>query len=117
MNVVRCEVNELVTKELDAAIEKNGYFNSRHEGFAVMLEELEECEKDIENLRHFIYSNHDNSLWNSIKNNSMLLEGIRDIRVVAVNLACEAIQVAAMADKMMMFENGITSNNLKNYGE
>ena len=62
---------ELIQKEYKLANEKFAMFNSEHEGYAVLLEEVDE-------------------LWDEIKNNSSKLV-----------MAKEAIQVAAMVLKFL----------------
>lgn len=44
MNVIENDVRALVDKELTAANERFPQFHSAHEGYAVILEEVEECE-------------------------------------------------------------------------
>ena len=66
---------ELVVNELNNANDKFSLFNSSHEGYAVILEELDE-------------------LWDEIKNNKHPMS--------SVNQKKEAIQVAAMAIKFLV---------------
>lgn len=92
-------VNELVKQELKLANENHPPFNSRHEGYAVLLEEVEEAEYEMEFVRSSL-----GYVWGSIKNDvsSITVEGVRNS---AVSLACEAIQVAAMCDKFSDFKD------------
>ena len=53
MNVVIAEVEELVQKELESANQKFPMFRSDHEGAAVIFEEIEETESEIEGARTF----------------------------------------------------------------
>lgn len=62
-----------VLKELESATRKFGAFNSGHEGYAVILEELDE-------------------LWEAIKDKNQTIEDQRE----------EAIQVAAMAIRYIL---------------
>ena len=66
---------ELVVKELNTANEKFPLFNSPHEGYAVLLEEVDE-------------------LWDEIKGDKAPLAKVRQKE--------EAIQVAAMALKFLI---------------
>ena len=65
----------LVLNELDSAMEKFPLFNSSHEGYAVILEEMDE-------------------LWDEVKNN----KNPKSI----VNQKKEAIQIGAMAIKFLI---------------
>ena len=94
MNVVEEKVLELVEMELAAANEKHPPFASQHEGYAVILEEIEEAREPINALeRHLGYA------WNTIKNDSNAKERIEMCKHFAVWAACELIQVAAMCQK------------------
>lgn len=92
-------VNELVKQELKLANENFPPFNSRHEGYAVLLEEVEEAKSEME-----MVSTNLGYVWTSIKSDipSIPMTGIR---ICAVRLACEAIQVAAMCDKFSDFKD------------
>jgi hypothetical protein len=74
-NLTKEEAIELVVKELDSANEKFPLFNSSHEGYAVILEEVDE-------------------LWDEIKGNKDPMSLVRQ--------KDEAVQVAAMAIKFLM---------------
>lgn len=101
MNAVKKDVEELVVKELNSANEQFPLFASLHEGYAVMLEEIEEAEFDLEQIKDEIYY-----IWQRIKKNEN--KGVTSlancIKEYAVDLACEAIQVAAMAEKVIVSE-------------
>lgn len=84
MDAVRKDVRRLVNKELEAANKRFPQFASPHEGQNVVREELEEAERAI-----------------------VPKDDFKAIREAAVNLAVEAIQVAAMAKK---FEHGQRNN-------
>ena len=66
---------ELIVEEFDKATAANGAFNSAHEGYAVMLEELDE-------------------LWDEIKKKASQ----RDME----KLKKEAVQVAAMGFRFLI---------------
>ena len=79
MDVIKSDVRKLVNKELNAANKRFRPFASPHEGQNIVREELEEANKTIPQ------------------------EELHEIREMAIHLAVEAIQVAAMVKK---FEHG-----------
>ena len=66
---------KLISEEVDSAMKKFPLFNSSHEGYAVILEEMDE-------------------LWDEIKNNKYPMS--------SMNQKKEAIQIGAMAVKFLM---------------
>ena len=92
MNAIENDVSTLVDKELSAANERFPQFHSQHEGWAVILEEVQECEYEFDDMKFQL-----KRLWDYVKHN----EQADAMRVYdrAVKLACEAIQVAAMCKK------------------
>lgn len=99
MNAVKQEVEKLVQKELESANQRFPMFRSDHEGAAVIVEEIQEAEYEFECIKDRFQE-----LWRSVKCN-MSSEWKAEINEViakrAINLACEAIQVAAMAQKFI----------------
>jgi hypothetical protein len=90
------DVMSVVDKELGLANDNNPAFNSTHEGYAVIREELDELTEEIESLHRL-----EKRLWQFIKENvpnacSSVVYGMED---TAIKAACEAIQVAAMCRK------------------
>lgn len=92
-------VNELVSQELKMANTNFPQFNSKHEGYAVLLEEVEEAEWDMEAVKSAT-----DSLWSAIKSDMPSIS-VAGVKHYAVRLACEAIQVAAMCDKFIDFQH------------
>lgn len=98
MNMVRKDLENLVDKELNAANQRFPMFRSSHEGCAVILEELQEAQDEMSGCNAQF-----NWLWDATKRNidhpfplyAMML------RDTAINLACEAVQLAAMAQKIV----------------
>lgn len=101
MDAVRKDVEALVQKELEAANEKFPLFNSPHEGYAVILEEVYELKVDFAEIEADMAT-----LWKLTKQNEASGDQgrvyIRSIKIRAILAAVEAIQVAAMCDKFQM---------------
>ena len=99
MKEIRSDVEKLVKKELDSANQRFPMFRSDHEGYAVIKEEYEEAECELAYIKDRVAG-----LWNSVKHD-LSAEWITEINATimnrSVNLACEAIQVAAMAQKFI----------------
>lgn len=96
MNAVKQDVEKLVQKELESANQRFPMFRSDHEGAAVIFEEIEEAQEDMNNVQdNFL------DLWKSVKRNSKPEYHADSVYICAVSLACEAIQVAAMAQKFI----------------
>ena len=97
MNAVKEDIEKLVQKELESANQKFPMFRSDHEGSAVILEEIEEVHSEMLDME-LNYK----SLWQTIKENFINTASYAELIFDdAINLACEAIQVAAMAQKFM----------------
>lgn len=95
MNAVKSKLPALVKEELVAANVTNPPFHSTHEGYAVLLEEIEEAvsvQREIEACREM--------MWEHIKQDSpKAFEYAQRIERYATHMAAEALQVAAMAQK------------------
>lgn len=104
MNVVREGVEKLVEKELEEAIKLHGLNHSYHEKIALVAEEFDECADELEELK----SNLQNAWqWTKVDGNEHVMDELYSkIYKGAVRLACEAIQVAAMAKKEVDREVG-----------
>jgi hypothetical protein len=96
MNAILEKLPALVQEELDAANLAFAAFASLHEGYAVLLEEAEEAWEEMNGLNTLL---HD--LWQSIRRDEAPIAGVAASAIErhALNLAAEAIQVAAMARK------------------
>lgn len=102
MNAVKKQVQELVKVELEAANKQFPQFHSQHEGWAVILEEVNELSAETA-----LVEKTANELWEHIKSNkpSGVIEYDADwVGRYAINAACEAIQVAAMCNKFLEME-------------
>lgn len=98
MNTIKSDVQQLVQKELNSANEKFPLFNSPHEGYAVIKEEVDECEAEMRIISETILP----EVWEKIKGNDKAFDLVRMVKDTAEKLAVEAIQVAAMCDKYNM---------------
>lgn len=98
MDAVKQDVELLVQKELKSANKKFPMFHSDHEGYAVLKEEVEEAETDLMNIKDVL-----SVLWRYIKRNVEVPKKRQAelVKMCAIELAVEAIQVAAMAQKFM----------------
>jgi len=84
--------------ELVEARKNNGfYFHSPHEGYGVIMEELDEAIDEVGQVVS-LYANLLPSIRN--ENKTQLLADLIDLEERARLAACEFIQVAAMARKM-----------------
>ena len=96
MNAVKSDVEKLVQKELESANQKFPMFRSDHEGAAVIFEEIEEAEDELKSIKSVF-----EELWYTVKSNESNEPWVSRVMEYSVNLACEAIQVAAMAQKFI----------------
>ena len=97
MNAIKDDVQKLVMKELNNANEKFPLFESPHQGYAVILEEVEECMDELLSAQAAL-----SDAWYWIKHNDLALSQIKQVKEAAEKLICEAVQVAAMCDKYNM---------------
>ena len=97
MNAIENNMNELVFKELNSANQQFSLFQSPHEGYGVIKEEIEEVMDDL-NVLLEVFAN----AWSGIKKNEPVFPQIQAVRELAKQIAVESIQVAAMCDKYNM---------------
>lgn len=87
----------LIVFELERAREKFPKpTNSPHEGFAVLKEEIDELDEEMDLLRVM-----NDVLWKQVRNDDLVKqkETLDEMRVVLYRLLKEAIQVGAMIEK------------------
>lgn len=97
MDAVREDVIKLVDKELESANSKFPPFHSAHEGYAVMQEEVEEAQDEIDWCKIKL-----ECAWIIIKNDEdASLQEVEFLKEFAIQGAIELIQVAAMAQKFI----------------
>ena len=94
MNAIETQARELVATELAAANRKHPPFHSQHEGYAVILEEMQETEEAIRLAKIDL-----EIAWRNIRDDISAEAEICGLKERAIRAACEAIQVAAMCDK------------------
>lgn len=93
------EVQALFDKELQKANKKNPQFHSAHEGYAVLLEEVEEINDVWYRLRGFV-----EDIWTfNAKKNEKTSQYVETTKKFTIELIKEAIQVGAMCDKFLDF--------------
>lgn len=96
---LRHEVDQIVPRELERANKKFPQFHSDHEGWAVILEEVTEAEVEMKTIRGNI-----DGMFDLVRNNVDAKWVAEKMEYAAINLACEAIQVAAMCKKFLNLE-------------
>lgn len=92
------EVQALFDKELKKANKNNPQFHSAHEGYAVLLEEVEEAKEELSNLDFYT-----ERIWSIVKNGDCPKVSLKSAKIFASSLVQEAIQVGAMCDKFLDF--------------
>lgn len=99
MTKLMANLEPVIAAELSEANRNHPLFASRHDGAAVIREEVEEAEETMRTVSD-IYG----ELWHDIKHDNYmyLTEDIQHLREAAKNLVGEAVQVAAMCDKWML---------------
>lgn len=95
---IRPAIEKLAEMEKQDANRKFPLFHSLHEGYAVILEENQEAEGALTSMRINLHT-----LWMHImkNNDDRALEFAGRVREHALDLAVEAVQVAAMAQKLI----------------
>lgn len=99
---LRKEIVDAANNELNRANAKFPLFSSEHEGYSVAREELEESKEALDELEASM-----GCLWDHVRGKEtpcFLKETTRPISIadIALNLACEAVQTAAMLMKYEM---------------
>ena len=103
MNVTRPIIEHCVDVELEAARREHEDFHSLHEAYAVTLEETDEAEDEFRAMMRFMAE-----LWANVRadNAQYAYETLSNVEKHAINLAAEAVQVAAMARKARRLGKG-----------
>ena len=73
-------------------------FHTTHEGYAIIKEEVEEAEYEIEFINIYL-----NNLWSEVKGNNIApaVKKAEFLKRKAINLSAESIQVSAMCQKFI----------------
>ena len=88
------EIEKLVQVELEEANKQHPPFNSDHETWAVIQEEVEECTDELETLNMAM-----EVAWANVRRDVAIDASLSTIHKRALKVAAEAIQVAAMCEK------------------
>lgn len=97
------QIDDAINDELKAAYEKFSANNSRHESYAVLLEEFEELQNEMEHLRYWI-----SVIWKETKYNApaeILRDKLINATTTSRSLVAEAIQTSAMIQKFLEYIN------------
>ncbi|NIO19963.1 MAG: hypothetical protein GTN76_04285 [Candidatus Aenigmarchaeota archaeon] len=86
------EALDLVKEEIERAVKQHGGFNSPHEGYAVIKEELEEFEDELDAVKKGL-EKHLDGIWQAVK----LKHPEQSERLLD-----EAVQLTAMAVRFIM---------------
>lgn len=99
MKEIRIGIERLADSELQRATQEYHLFASDHEAESVIREEIEESAEDIEQIEEQYYE-----LWNAVRadDEEAAYEAANRIKHYAVYAAAELVQVAAMADKLVV---------------
>ena len=94
------KIKALAVLELQGANAKHPQFHSLHEGYSVLLEEIEEASEALEEVEAMR-----KILWIHVRRDDAMMARSFAARLekAAAELAAEAIQCAAMARKMLDF--------------
>lgn len=98
MDHILTSVDALAEMERRRIVSKYGAgYHSLHEGYAVLLEEVEEAEEDMLQVRDAL-----NRAWECVRadNDSTALAFVHRAEIYARELAAEAVQVMAVAQRM-----------------
>lgn len=96
MDILRESVRQLSAEELERALDKWGDIHSEHEGYALIKEEVNEAFDE-----YFKVESELKAFWRNVMKDKRY--SIDEMYSHAVDLACEAIQVGAMAKKVEQY--------------
>ena len=87
-------VKLMVRDELEEANKEFPMFRSTHEGYAIILEEVQEAKVEMDMVVYNI-----DAAWELIKANQISTNMVKLVKTRAILLAAESIQIAAMCAK------------------
>lgn len=90
----RKKIASFISKEYDEAVKKHGTFQSDHEAYAVLKEEVEEAGEELDAIEAEMVL-----MWHDLRNDKDINERAERIYQYAISLIQEATQVAAVALK------------------
>lgn len=90
------QVKMLVTEEKTRAMKEHTLFFSRHQGYAILKEEIEEVEEELGVVKQML-----DVIWTSTRRNMKPGLSVVMMKEHSISLAAEAIQVAAMCTKFI----------------
>lgn len=90
-------ITPLIVEELKRANGIYDYFNSSHEAYGVIKEEIEEAEIEMKKCKETL-----EVIWLRVKSNINYNEEINQLKQASIALIQEAIQVAAMCEKTII---------------
>lgn len=97
------QIDEAVKDELKAAEQVFPANNSRHESYAVLLEEFEELKNEVEQLDYWI-----SLIWGGTKDNApydYMIQALFNAGITSQKLIAEAVQTSAMIEKFIKYMN------------
>lgn len=97
------QIDEAVKDELKAAEQVFPANNSRHESYAVLLEEFEELKNEVEKLDYWI-----SLIWEGVKDNAPyghMINALFEAAITSSKLIAEAVQTSAMIEKFIKYIN------------
>ena len=90
-------IEKLVEQELREANKKYPLFHSSHEAFGVLMEEIDELSDDVIDIKVKL-----DEMWNYVREDVNIYGKAWQIHRIAISAVQEAIQVAAMFEKIKM---------------
>ena len=95
-------IDQAVCYELQNIVKEYGpTYHSTHEGYAVLKEEVEEAAEDMQKLEQML-----EDVWQTIKINFSVNDELTRLKGVAVALAGEAVQCAAVLERFLSTVGG-----------
>jgi len=98
---MKSKIKELIAEEVASAVLRHGEFNSSHEAYSIILEEVEELQEELEHVIRYL-----NSMWDLIRGRGYAV-GLEDMNKISnhgtrhgIKLIEEAIQITAMFSKL-----------------
>lgn len=82
--------------EYENAQRRGRVYNSRHEAYAVLREEVEELGEEVKYAKHRL-----KLTWEAVRCDKSIQDDALRIRAAARNAACEAVQVMAVCQKIL----------------